>query len=260
MAIPSMTPPSGSPRISAETKRDALRRVNRRAAPLGMLWQWVQTFTIAVLVFLFVRAFFVEAFKIPSGSMERTLLPGDFLLVDKLAYGAEVPFTSLRVPGYRTPHRGDIIVFQYPLDETKTYVKRLVGLPGDTLSMREGTLVRNGVALSEPYVVHSDPDLDPGNDQFGWQRHYLVRAAEAAGFGDHPTRNNWGPLIVPAGKYFALGDNRDNSEDSRYWGFVPAENVRGRPLVVYYSYAPDSAEPAPWLSSVRWGRFGERVR
>ena len=260
MAIPSMTPPSGSPRISAETKRDALRRVNRRVAPLGMLWQWAQTFTIAVLVFLFVRAFFVEAFKIPSGSMERTLLPGDFLLVDKLAYGAEVPFTSLRVPGYRTPHRGDIIVFQYPLDETKTYVKRLVGLPGDTLSMREGTLVRNGVALGEPYVVHSDPDLDPGNDQFGWQRHYLVRAAEAAGFGDHPTRNNWGPLIVPAGKYFALGDNRDNSEDSRYWGFVPAENVRGRSLVVYYSYAPDSAEPAPWLSSVRWGRFGERVR
>jgi signal peptidase I len=260
MAIPSMTPPSGSPRISAETKRNALRGVNRRASPLGMLWQWMQTFIIAVLVFYFVRAFFVEAFKIPSGSMERTLLPGDFLLVDKLAYGAEVPFTSLRVPGYRTPQRGDIIVFQYPLDETKTYVKRLVGLPGDTLSMREGTLVRNGVVLREPYVVHSDPDLDPGNDQFGWQRHYLVRTAEAAGFGDHPTRNNWGPLIVPAGKYFALGDNRDNSEDSRYWGFVPAENVRGRPLVVYYSYAPDSAEPAPWLSSVRWGRFGERVR
>lgn len=260
MTMPSPTPPSGSPRISPETRRDALRRVNRRASPLGMLWQWMQTFVIAVLVFFFVRAFFVEAFKIPSGSMERTLLPGDFLLVDKLAYGAEVPFTSLKIPGYRTPHRGDIIVFQYPLDETKTYVKRLVGLPGDTLSMREGTLVRNGVALAEPYVVHSDPDLDPGNDQFGWQRHYLVRTAEAAGFGDHPTRNNWGPLIVPPGEYFALGDNRDNSEDSRYWGFVPAGNVRGRPLVVYYSYAPDSSEPAPWLSSVRWGRVGERVR
>jgi signal peptidase I len=260
VTMPSPTPPSGSPRISPETRRDALRRVNRRASPLGMIWQWMQTFVIAVLVFFFVRAFFVEAFKIPSGSMERTLLPGDFLLVDKLAYGAEVPFTSLRIPGYRTPQRGDIIVFQYPLDETKTYVKRLVGLPGDTLSMREGTLVRNGVALAEPYVVHSDPDLDPGNDQFGWQRHYLVRTAEAAGFGDHPTRNNWGPLIVPPGEYFALGDNRDNSEDSRYWGFVPAGNVRGRPLVVYYSYALDSSEPAPRLSSVRWGRVGERVR
>jgi signal peptidase I len=260
VTMPSLTPPSGTPRISAETKRDALRRVNRRAGPIGLVWQWVQTFTIAVLVFLFVRAFFVEAFKIPSGSMERTLLPGDFLLVDKLAYGAVVPFTDLRVPGYRTPQRGDVIVFQYPLDETKTYVKRLVGLPGDTLAMREGVLVRNGAVLDEPYVVHSDPDLDPGNDQFGWQRHYLVRTAEAAAFGDHPTRNNWGPLIVPAGKYFALGDNRDNSEDSRYWGFVPAENVRGRPLVVYYSYAPDSAERAPWLSSIRWGRVGERVR
>jgi len=258
--MPSLTPPSGTPRISDETKRDVLRRVNRRSAPIGMLWQWVQTFTIAVLVFLFVRAFFVEAFKIPSGSMERTLLPGDFLLVDKLAYGAQVPFTSLRIPGYRTPQRGDVIVFQYPLDETKTYVKRLVGLPGDTLAMREGVLVRNGVVLDESYVVHSDPDLDPGNDQFGWQRHYLVRTAEAAAFGDHPTRNNWGPLIVPAGKYFALGDNRDNSEDSRYWGFVPSGNVRGRPLLVYYSYAPDSAERAPWLSSIRWGRVGERVR
>ena len=260
MTVPSLTPPSGTPRISDETKREVLRRVNRRSAPIGMLWQWVQTFTIAVLVFLFVRAFFVEAFKIPSGSMERTLLPGDFLLVDKLAYGAQVPFTSLHIPGYRTPQRGDVIVFQYPLDETKTYVKRLVGLPGDTLAMREGELVRNGVVLDEPYVVHSDPDLDPGNDQFGWQRHYLVRTAEAAAFGDHPTRNNWGPLIVPAGKYFALGDNRDNSEDSRYWGFVPSGNVRGRPLVVYYSYAPDSAERAPWLSSIRWGRVGERVR
>ena len=260
MTVPSLTPPSGTPRISDETKREVLRRVNRRSAPIGMLWQWVQTFTIAVLVFLFVRAFFVEAFKIPSGSMERTLLPGDFLLVDKLAYGAQVPFTSLHIPGYRTPQRGDVIVFQYPLDETKTYVKRLVGLPGDTLAMREGELVRNGVVLDEPYVVHSDPDLDPGNDQFGWQRHYLVRTAEAAAFGDHPTRNNWGPLIVPAGKYFALGDNRDNSEDSRYWGFVPSGNVRGRPLLVYYSYAPDSAERAPWLSSIRWGRVGERVR
>jgi signal peptidase I len=259
MTSPMHTPP-GSPRISAETKRDALRRVNQRVAPFGLLWQWIQTFTIAVLVFLFVRAFFVEAFKIPSGSMERTLLPGDFLLVDKLAYGASVPFTTVRLPGYRTPQRGDIIVFEYPLDASKTYVKRLVGLPGDTLAMREGMLFRNGVALTEPYVVHSDPDLDPGNDQFRWQRPYLVRTAEAAGFGDHPTRNNWGPLVVPTGEYFALGDNRDNSEDSRYWGFVPQGNVRGRPLVVYYSYAPDSAEPAPWLSSVRWGRVGERVR
>ena len=259
MTSPTPTP-VGSPRISDESKRQALRKVNRRSGVLGVLWQWVQTFTIAVLVFLFVRAFFVEAFKIPSGSMERTLLPGDFLLVDKLAYGAEVPFTRYRLPGYRTPARGDIIVFEYPLDATKTYVKRLVGLPGDTLSMREGALMRNGAIVSEPYVVHSDPDLDPGNEQFGWQRPYLVRTAEAAAFGDHPTRNNWGPLVVPAGKYFALGDNRDNSEDSRYWGFVPAENVRGRPLVVYYSYAPDSGSEFRWLSAVRWARFGERIR
>lgn len=254
------TTPSGSMRISAESRRAALRKLNRRATPLGMVWQWAQTFAIAVLVFFFLRAFVVEAFKIPSGSMESTLMPGDFLLVDKLVYGVEIPFTSLRIPGWRSPVRGDVIVFQYPLEPSKTYVKRLVGVPGDTLSMREGALFRNGVKVDEPYVVHSDSSGDPSNEQFRWQRTYMVRTAEAAAFSDRPTRNNWGPLVVPAGKYFALGDNRDNSEDSRYWGFVPSENVRGRPVVIYYSYAPDSASAYSWFPGVRWQRLGARVR
>jgi len=251
--------PGNTPRITEASKREALRTLNRGGGPLGLVWQWLQTFGVAVLLVFFVRAFFVEAFKIPSGSMERTLLPGDFLLVDKLAYGVEVPFTDWRLRGWRTPQRGDVIVFQYPLDPTDNYVKRLVGMPGDTLAMREGTLVRNGVPLAERYVRHEDPGMDPVDMQFGWQRPYLVRTAEAR-FADHPSRNNWGPLVVPARQYFVLGDNRDNSNDSRYWGFVPMENVKGRPFVIYYSYAPDSARSFSWLSGIRWSRLGDRIR
>jgi signal peptidase I len=257
MTAPRMTPGS-SARITDASKREALRTLNRRGSPLGIIGQWMQTFVIAVLLFFFVRAFFVEAFKIPSGSMEHTLLPGDFLLVDKLAYGPEVPFTKLRIPGWRSPQRGDVVVFQFPLDPSENYVKRLVGLPGDTLAMREGTLVRNGLPVREPYVLHVDPGMDRFNEQFGWQRPYLVRTAEAR-FADHPSRNNWGPLVVPARSYFVLGDNRDNSNDSRYWGFVPMENVKGRPFVIYYSYAPDSAGNFSFVSGIRWQRLGDRI-
>jgi len=123
MTAPRPTPGS-SARITEASKREALRTLNRRGSPLGIIGQWMQTFVIAVLLFFFVRAFFVEAFKIPSGSMEHTLLPGDFLLVDKLAYGPEVPFTKLRIPGWRAPQRGDVVVFQFPLDPTENYVTR----------------------------------------------------------------------------------------------------------------------------------------
>src|SRR5215207_10880736 len=118
--------------ISNETKANALRQVNRSGA--AWLWEWAKSLFVAILLFLFVRSFLVEAFKIPSGSMERTLLVGDFLLVNKLVYGAEVPFTGVRLPALRTPQRGDVIVFQYPRELDKNFVKRLVGLPGDTLA------------------------------------------------------------------------------------------------------------------------------
>ena len=120
-----------------------------------------RSFIIAVVLFLFVRAFFVEAFKIPSGSMERTLLVGDFLLVNKLVYGAEVPFTGKHLPALHSPERGDVVVFQWPEDPTKNFVKRLVGVPGDTLAMRDGMLIVNGVPQAERYVTHTDPGADP---------------------------------------------------------------------------------------------------
>jgi signal peptidase I len=133
-------------------------------------------------------------------------------------------------------------------------------VPGDTLSMTDGTLFLNGAPQVERYVVHNDPDATTSEEDFRWQRDYLVSTAEAAHGGYHPSRNNWGPLIVPAKSYFVLGDNRDNSLDSRYWGFVPDSLVRGRPIFVYYSYAPDATRRFAWLSRIRWQRLGERIR
>src|SRR5688572_29979733 len=202
--------------VTAAARADALRQVNRAPARLRIdwLWEWAKVVLIALVLFLVVRAFFVEAFKIPSGSMERTLLVGDFLLVNKLVYGAEIPFTGVRLPAIRAPRRGDVVVFQYPKELDKNYVKRLIGLPGDTLAMRDGRLYRNGVEQDEEgYVTRTQPETDPADEAFRWQSNYLVRTAAALG-GEHPSRNNWGPLIVPEASYFVLGDNRDNSADS----------------------------------------------
>jgi len=248
--------PSG---ITPEQRTDALRHVNTtRGRTLGFLWEWTKIFWISVALFLVLRTFIVEAFKIPSGSMERTLLIGDFLLVNKLAYGAEIPFTHKRLPALREPRVGDVIVFESPEDLSKTYVKRLVGVPGDTLEMKDGKLLRNRARLDEQYVWHTAPEVDRVEDRFRWQRRFVVNADASVGY--FPSRNNWGPLVVPTRNYFVLGDNRDNSSDSRYWGFVPDSLVKGRPFVIYYSYAPDSSQSLAWLTRIRWGRLGELVR
>jgi signal peptidase I len=245
--------------ISEEQRERSLRALNRSRSGIRMMWEWMKSFVIAVCLFLLIRTFLVEAFKIPTGSMERTLLIGDFLLVNKMVYGAEVPFTGAHLPAVERPRRGDVIVFEWPDDRSKNFVKRLIGLAGDTLEMRDGRLYRNGLQLREEYVVHTEPNDDRSTEEFRWQRNYLVRRGEAS-MGSHPSRNNWGPLIVPAGNYFVLGDNRDNSYDSRYWGFVPDSLVKGRPIIVYYSYERDTTRRASWLTNVRWRRLGERVK
>ncbi len=244
---------------------DTTSREGRPEPPslLRWVWDWTKTIATAVLIFLLIRTFVVEAFQIPTGSMENTLLIGDFLLVNKAAYGAEVPGTDWSLPAFEQPHRGDVVVFQPPPSAGQTpstrYVKRIVGVPGDTLSMRNGVLYRQGHRVSEPYVKHIRPHRDLTNPSFGWQRHYLVRAAKAAG-SYRPTRDNWGPISVPTGHYFVMGDNRDNSEDSRYWGFVPRDAIRGKPLIVYYSYRERSTASLPWLTQIRWGRFLTPIR
>ncbi|MDQ6828551.1 MAG: signal peptidase I [Gemmatimonadota bacterium] len=252
------SPSNAKMAITDEHKAHALRAVNGRPR-WRIVVEWMKSFIIAVFIFFLVRAFLVEAFKIPTGSMERTLLVGDFLLVNKAVYGAEVPFTHERLPAIRKPQRGDVIVFDFPRNPAQNFVKRLIGVPGDTLESREGAIFRNGARLDEPYVVHNDPTGDMGNEEFHWQRDFLVRSAQAS-VGYHPSRNNWGPLVVPERSYFVLGDNRDNSYDSRYWGWVPDSLVKGRPLVVYYSYERDNSHRfTSWLTHVRWDRIGERI-
>jgi signal peptidase I len=263
--------------VTEERRASALLTTNGRPrSKLRFVWDWFRSVVVALFLFLVIRSFFVEAFKIPTGSMEGTLLVGDFLLVNKLVYGAEVPLIDVKLPALRTPSHGDIIVFQWPVDRTKNFVKRIVGLPGDTLQMRDGELIRNGQALKESYVSHTSPSGgDVSDDEFNWQQAYLLNARHPvpatprspmgiapleANVDYHPSRNNWGPLVVPEKNYFVLGDNRDNSLDSRYWGFVADSLVRGQPMVVYYSYDPDGAVKLDWLTRVRWKRFGEMIQ
>lgn len=266
--LEAQAPDAARPVISHAERDAALRAANRRRTGtfrLAFIWEWVKVIPAAVLLFLVMKTVLVEAYKIPSGSMERTLMVGDFLLVNKWVYGAEIPFSSRHLPAMRAPKRGDVIVFEWPSDPTKNFVKRLIGLPGDTVAMSDGKLVVNGVAQQERYVVHIPASGDPTSDEFRWQRGFVLRnATDSANAGAiasyHPTRDNWGPLLVPPNSFFALGDNRDNSYDSRYWGFVPDTLLRGTPLVVYYSYVPDSSDATAWLTHIRWSRLGESVR
>jgi len=254
--------PSAIPTLRAVTdehRAEVLRAMNRPRWRWRVFSDYAVVVIIAVAVFVVLRTFVIEAFKIPSGSMENTILVGDFLLVNKAIYGAQIPFTDLHVPAFRKPERGDIIVFRWPRDPSKPFVKRLIGVPGDTLAMRDGVVYLDGKAQQEPYVLRSDTNVDPSPEEFEWQRDFLVSRAEAS-VGYHPSRNNWGPLVVPERSYFVLGDNRDNSLDSRYWGFVPDSLLLGRPLFVYYSYERKPSDSYPWLTDIRWARIGTEVR
>ena len=251
------------PRVRAEyyeRERQRTAAQSRGTMSRGRwIWEAIKAASTAIVLFLIIRTFVVEAFKIPTGSMENTLLVGDFLLVNKAVYGSEVPITGTRLPGYNVPERQDVVVFLPPHDPTKNYVKRIVGLPGDTLEMRAKVLYLNGEPQAEPYARHQDPFTDPTDARMRWQYAYLIDGRYRSG--DYrPTRDNWGPLVVPSGKYFALGDNRDNSEDSRYWGFLSEESIRGRPMFVYYSFARDPLHPFSWLTDIRWTRIGEAIR
>jgi signal peptidase I len=220
------------------------------------IWDWAKSIVVALVVWFFLRTFLVEAFRIPSGSMENTLLIGDFLFVNKALYGAEVPIIHTRLPAVREPRRDDILVFDSVEEEGLKVVKRLIGMPGDTLSMENGELFRNGARVNEPYAVHSDPTRSEDPIQRAkmreWQLPHLVHRDPSK---YQPDLQEWGPIVVPPDSFFMMGDNRDSSYDGRYWGFLPRSNVRGRPLVVYFSYDPGSWRAIPFLTAVRWGRL-----
>jgi signal peptidase I len=220
------------------------------------VWEWVKSIAFALVVWLFLRTFLLEAFRIPSGSMENTLMVGDFLFVNKLLYGAEVPFTGKRLPAIREPRRDDVVVFDSVEEEGLKVVKRLVGMPGDTLAMVEGVLHRNGQAVNEPWARHGNPhssaDASYRAKMRGWQLKYYV-GTDTADY--EPDLQDWGPIVVPAGHYFMMGDNRDDSYDGRYWGFLPRQSVRGRPLFIYYSFDANSWKPMPFFTAIRWERI-----
>lgn len=185
--------------------------------------RWPRRLSTRRLIFLAaivlgVRIFVGEASVVPTASMEGTILVGDHLFMDKLLYGPEIPLVHWRLPAVKTIHRGDIIVFHYPKDPSETFLKRVTAMGGDRLEIRDGVLYVNSQAVHEPYAVHHAPV--------------------------HSPEENWGPTVVPEGKLFVMGDNRDNSSDSRDWGFVPVSNVIGEPLFVYWSY---DAPTSRWL-------------
>jgi len=228
-----------------------------RRSPRRVAWEWTKSILLTLALFLFIRTFLVQTFRIISGSMEPTLLVGDFLLVSRAAYGAAIPGTGLRVPGYERPSRGEIVVFRGPHEPETELVKRLVGLPGDTLAMRDGVLYINGEPQRESYAVHRFPG-DLAHPWMEWQRAYLLPGTDADSY--QPTLENWGPIVIPPDHFFMLGDNRDDSLDSRYWGLVPRELIGGRALVLYFSYDPGARTPVPWISAIRWSRIGDVIR
>ncbi|WP_420462377.1 signal peptidase I [Candidatus Palauibacter sp.] len=215
---------------------------------------WARTLLVAAIIFFVFRSFLLATFVITSGSMEDTLLVGDFLLVNKMSLGSSVPLTDFRVPGYKEPKHGDIIVFRADHSPGLDIVKRTVGLPGDTLWMEDGVLHRNGAALEEPYALRNRRQPDSGDPMMLWQTGYLVPDPAREEY--EPTRNNWGPIVIPAERFFMLGDNRDSSFDSRFWGFVERKKMRGTPIFIYYSYDREALRPIRFLTAMRPGRVG----
>ncbi|MEW6052205.1 MAG: signal peptidase I [Nitrospirota bacterium] len=196
-----------------------------------LLWEYTEAIITALILALLIRAYVVQAFKIPSGSMIPTLLIGDHILVNKFIYGTKIPFTDTKILSFSEPGKGDIIVFRYPENPEKDFIKRVVATEGDVIEERNKVVYVNGKPLNEPYVRHYDKFVRPG------------------GF---DARDNFDPVTVPEGTLFVMGDNRDQSYDSRYWGFVPLKEIRGKALIIYWSWDPDN-----W---VRFNRIGRLIQ
>ena len=196
--------------------------------PVKPLWrEYGEALFVALILAMVIRTFVVQAFKIPSESMVKTLLVGDHLLASKFSYGIKIPFTHSYVYKGSDPVKGDIIIFEYPNDPSVDYIKRIIGTPGDTIEVRNKQLFRNGEPVKEGYIRFTEPDRI------------------------QPVRDNFGPVTVPADKYFVMGDNRDNSMDSRFWGFVDRSAIRAKAWRIYWSWGG--------LGDIRWDRIGKAV-
>src|SRR6266511_1469655 len=180
--------------------------------------EYFESIVIAVILALFIRTFVVQAFKIPTGSMENNLLIGDHLLVNKFVFGPTTGKAERALLPIRDIHRGDVLVFKYPDEPERDFIKRVIGLPGETIELKAKKVYVGGQPLDEPYV------------------HFLEPASDAQEITSYDVRERYGPVTVPPNQYFVMGDNRDNSQDSRYWGFLPRENIKGKALVIYWSY------------------------
>ena len=224
---------------TAQTAKGEPNKQAKREQARNSIAEW----SVTILLLLFGTTTLVQAFVIPTGSMEDTLLIGDHLLVDKLAYAPAGSFSKYLLP-YEEPKHGDIIVFHPPHDISQTYVKRVIGVAGDHLKMINRTVYRNGVKLNEPYVYHKLP-YDPGRDNFPGEPSPFAEGLQAQLQRDmlenHVVN---GEIVVPPNSYFAMGDNRDNSLDSRYWGFVPRDYIIGKPLIIYWSYRASTEDLA----------------
>jgi signal peptidase I len=190
--------------------------------------EYLESIVVAVILALFIRSFAVQAFKIPTGSMEPNLLIGDHLLVNKLLYSPSFGPLEDRLLGKRPIERGHVVVFKFPEDPTRDFIKRVIGLPGETIEIRNKTVFVDGKPLTEAYAHFIEQPLRPEDPEYGLRTESI--------------RDNWGPQVVPEGQLLVLGDNRDNSRDSRFWGFLPRDQVKGRALLVYWSYEADRQE------------------
>ena len=260
----------------ARQRKMARARRALRTTPRASLAARIRAQIVGVLpviaIFLGTRELLAEAYRIPSGSMEPTLLVGDWLFVNKLRYGPHIPFTRWSLPGYARPRRGDVAVFVSPPQDlairispdqvTPTLVKRVVGVGGDTLLMRHGQLLVNGTPVASPdSFVLPDTIADQPQPIFAWQHRIELGGSRFGPPVAAPSLHEWGPVIVPDGTYFMMGDNRDNSVDSRYYGPVPRANLRGTPMFVYYSYDPDSGlDYFRAVTAIRWRRLGTWIR
>lgn len=197
----------------------------------------IEAILIAILLALFIRTFVVQAFKIPSGSMKETLKIGDHILVNKFIYGVKIPFIDKTIIPIKNPKRGDIIVFKYPENPKLDFIKRVVGVAGDVIEVRNKKLFVNHKLVKNPHAIHTDP--------------YTIPAV-------YNKRDNYGPVTVPPHSLFVMGDNRDNSRDSRFWGFVDLSAVKGKAFLIYWSWNKDNSDSL--LDYVRWNRIGNVIR